>query len=73
MKTGCNRWENDLWNEQRREKNLKDDEGKIHMISTWVCEDRISIAQEKTDKKSNEITKIPEMLSALDVYGSVVT
>ena len=52
---------------------MKDDEGKIHMISTWVCEDRISIAQEKTDKKSNEITKIPEMLSALDVYGSVVT
>ena len=56
-----------------REKNEKDDEGKIHMISAWVCEDRISIAQEKTDEKSNEITKIPEMLSSLDVYGAVVT
>ena len=46
-----------------REKNEKEGEGKIHMISAWVCEDRISIAQEKTEEKSNEITKIPDILS----------
>ena len=56
-----------------REKNEKEGEGKIHMISAWVCEDRISIAQEKTDEKSNEITKIPEILSMIDVYGAVVS
>ena len=56
-----------------REKNEKEAEGKIHMISAWVCEDRISIAQEKTDEKSNEITKIPEILSMIDVYGAVVS
>ena len=56
-----------------REKNEKEAEGKIHMISAWVCEDRISIAQEKTNEKSNEITKIPEILSMIDVYGAVVS
>ena len=56
-----------------REKNKKEAEGKIHMISAWVCEDRISIAQEKTNEKSNEITKIPEILSMIDVYGAVVS
>lgn len=56
-----------------REKNEKEGEGKIHMISAWVCEDRISIAQEKTEEKSNEITKIPDILSMIDVYGAVVS
>ena len=56
-----------------REKNEKEAEGKLHMISAWICEDRISIAQVKTNEKSNEITKIPELLSTLDVRGSVVT
>lgn len=46
---------------------------KIHIVSAWVREDGISLGQVRTGEKSNEITAIPELLDALDIYGSTVT
>ena len=56
-----------------RKKEGEQEGSNIHMVSAWVCEDRISIGQEAVDEKSNEIRKIPELLQEFDVYGSVVT
>jgi predicted transposase YbfD/YdcC len=45
----------------------------IHMVSAWACESQISLAQVKTEDKSNEITAIPELLKLLDLKGCIVT
>jgi predicted transposase YbfD/YdcC len=45
----------------------------IHMISAWAVENRLVLGQWKTDRKSNEITAIPELLRLLDVKGCIVT
>lgn len=39
-----------------------DKKAAIHMISAWACENELVLGQEKTDKKSNEITAIPKLL-----------
>jgi predicted transposase YbfD/YdcC len=45
----------------------------LHMISTWVREDGISLGRVKTGEKSNEITAIPKLLDSVDIQGSIVT
>ena len=51
----------------------KQEDIKLHIVSAWVREDKISLGQIKTSEKSNEITAIPELLKVLDIEGGVVT
>jgi predicted transposase YbfD/YdcC len=44
-----------------------------HIVSAWASEQGITLAQVKTDEKSNEITAIPELLKLLDVSGALVS
>lgn len=43
------------------------------MVSAWATENRLVLGQAKVDKKSNEITAIPELLKVLEVSGCIVT
>lgn len=45
----------------------------IHMVSAWATANRLVLGQVKVDKKSNEITAIPELLKVLDLAGCIVT
>jgi len=45
----------------------------IHMVSAWACSNRLVLAQQKVDDKSNEITAIPKLLMQLNIAGAVVT
>jgi predicted transposase YbfD/YdcC len=45
----------------------------IHMLSALATEYGLTLAQIKTDSKSNEITAIPEMLEMLDLKETVVS
>jgi predicted transposase YbfD/YdcC len=47
--------------------------GLIYMVGAWCSENKISLAQVKTQAKSNEITAIPELLDLLDIKGAIVT
>ena len=41
----------------------------IHMVSPFETAARLVLAQQKVDKKSNEITAIPKLLDLLDLKG----
>ncbi len=43
------------------------------MVSAWARENNIVLGQVKTDKKSNEITAIPELLDALDISQNIIS
>ena len=45
----------------------------IHMVSAWAAENELVLGQIKVDEKSNEITAIPQLLSLLDIEGSIIT
>ncbi len=45
----------------------------IHMVSAWATEVGLTLAQVKTEEKSNEITAIPELLKLLDISGALVS
>jgi predicted transposase YbfD/YdcC len=45
----------------------------IHMVSAWATENRLVLAQVKTEAKSNEITAIPELLKLLVLKDCIVT
>jgi len=45
----------------------------IHMVNAWFTEHHMSLGQLKTQKKSNEITAIPELIETLMLEGCVVT
>ena len=45
----------------------------VHVVSAWAHQLGITLAQVKTDEKSNEITAIPELLALLDVSGALVS
>ena len=44
-----------------------------HIVSAWAAENGVTLAQVRTDEKSNEITAIPELLALLDVSGALVS
>ena len=46
--------------------------GAIHVISAFSTMHSLVIGQIKTDKKSNEITAIPELLNMLDIKGKII-
>lgn len=45
----------------------------LHMVSAWAVSNGIVLGQRSVDKKSNEITAIPELLKVLDLRGCIVT
>ena len=48
-------------------------QGPIQMISAWSTCQRLVLAQQQVDGKSNEITAIPKLLELLELQGAVVT
>jgi len=47
--------------------------GSLHMVTAWVCENEVIFGLLATDKKSNEITAIPELLELIEIRGATVT
>ena len=45
----------------------------LHMVTAWACRNRLVLAQEASDEKSNEITAIPKLLKLLELKGCIVT
>jgi predicted transposase YbfD/YdcC len=45
----------------------------VHMVSAWSAKYNFTLAQQKVDGKSNEITAIPKLLDMLDLNGAHVT
>ena len=43
------------------------------IVSAWCVANRLALGQRKVDKKSNEITAIPELLALLDLNNRIVT
>jgi predicted transposase YbfD/YdcC len=50
-----------------------DGKAAIHMVSAWATENKLSLGQVVVDRKSNEITAIPELVRLLELSGAVVT
>ena len=45
----------------------------LHIVSAWASDAGITLAQVRTEEKSNEIAAIPELLDLLDVSGALVS
>jgi predicted transposase YbfD/YdcC len=45
----------------------------FHMVSAFCHVNGVSLAQIRTDEKSNEITAIPQLLKVLDLQGCIVS
>ncbi len=45
----------------------------IQMVSAWATTNKLVLGQVKVNKKSNEITAIPELLKVLELSGCIVT
>ena len=45
----------------------------VQMVNVWVVESGLSFGQYRVDKKSNEITAIPALLTQIDCQGAVVS
>jgi len=45
----------------------------LHLVSAWASDHRLVLAQVKVDRKSNEITAIPQLLELLDIKGCIIT
>jgi predicted transposase YbfD/YdcC len=45
----------------------------LHIVSAWCQANRLVLAQEKVDSKSNEITALPKLIKLLDLKGRVIT
>ena len=57
----------------RRSHNRAKGLGPMHMVSAWLSEFGLTLAQVATEEKFNEITAIPELLKLIDLKGSVIT
>ncbi|QXD15530.1 ISAs1 family transposase [Rhodocaloribacter litoris] len=51
----------------------QDEKAALCMVSAWASANGLIMAQERVDQKSNEITAIPALLSALELSGCLVT
>jgi len=47
--------------------------GALHSVSVWAGELGLSLGQVACADKSNEITAIPELLSLIDIAGTIIT
>ena len=45
----------------------------LHIVSAWCRANQLTLAQEKVDRKSNEITAIPRLLKLLDINNRIIT
>lgn len=45
----------------------------LHLVSAWASDNRLVLAQQAVEQKSNEITAIPALLERLELQGCVVT
>ena len=45
----------------------------LHIVSAWCRANQLTLAQEKVDSKSNEITALPQLIRLLDLKGRIVT
>jgi len=45
----------------------------LHLVSAWANKNRLVLGQTATDKKSNEITAIPNLLEILELNECIVT
>ena len=45
----------------------------LHSVSAWASHQGLTLGQVAVDRKSNEITAIPELLKMLELRGTVVT
>jgi predicted transposase YbfD/YdcC len=45
----------------------------IHVVSAWVNDKNLTPGQLATEKKSNEITAIPQLLELIDIQGDTIT
>lgn len=54
-------------------KGLKKKTGSTHILSAWVNEVGLSLAQETVAEKRNELQAIPEVLDSLDLLGAVIS
>lgn len=45
----------------------------VQIVSAWASENGVTLAQVRTDEKSNEITAIPELLELLDISRALVS
>lgn len=57
----------------RRSYDKDDPKAMLHMVSAWASGQRLVLAQQTVEAKSNEITAIPALLDVLDVRGCIVT
>jgi len=57
----------------RGARNLSKGERALYMVSAWASEQGLTLAMEKVEEKSNEITAIPDLLDGLDIRGSIVS
>lgn len=57
----------------KRVRGSKQKTGSAHILSAWVDEVGLSLAQETVAEKSNELQAIPEVLDSLDLSGAVVS
>lgn len=56
-----------------RTANKMSPENPIHIVSAWVGENMMTLAQVKVADKSNEITAMPELIDMLDLAGTLVS
>lgn len=49
------------------------DKSGLHLVTAWCVEDKLVLAQQAVDEKSNEITAVPTLLNMLDLKGAVVS
>ena len=45
----------------------------LHMVNAWSTGVGLALGQVQTNKKSNEITAIPELLEKLDIKGTIIS
>ena len=45
----------------------------LHLVNIWCCSNGLSLGQIAVNKKSNEITAIPELIRLLDLNKKIVT
>jgi hypothetical protein len=49
------------------DKNVKQGQKPLHLVSVWAAKNRLVLGQVKTEEKSNEIQAIPKLLGMLEV------
>jgi len=57
----------------RRSFTTNDRKSALHTVSAWSCQHQLVLGQTAVDRKTNEITAIPELLTMLDIENSIIT